>query len=258
MKFPIISRSLDTKASFQEFLTTYDKAKLKQPLIDFNSILTPYKIYTVNILLALLAIINPDSVTFYDECGHKVEELRVKFVNREFFTRINGVVVWKMLGFEGSKPILIFSKKGLNYGLYFNKRIFVDTKTGIRDYLPSASIILRNWSISNTTTSRAPFSWGSDIVFIDFHEKLLFILETMLTQIPKFLRKHFQGFKYLKTKYKYIISPTTISQEEKRFIENNGFKLAGSIKYSIEFQRFITSPLKQYFQKQNQLYKRII
>jgi hypothetical protein len=156
-----------------------------------------------------------------------------------------------MVGFEGSRPILVFNKRGLNYGLYFDKRIFIATKTGTRDYLPSASIIITNLSLSRPSFSRVPFSWGSDIVPVNFHEGLLFILETASGRMPSYSRKYFPGFKYLKTKYKFLVSYKKIPQVEKRIIAANGFRFSDSIKTGVEFKKFILPKLLGYFCQQS-------
>lgn len=257
IKFPFIKTKLDTLEGLRKFLLAYDGVKLKGPLIDFNLIRTPSKTYTANILLSLLPIIEPDVITLYDECGHEIEELKVKFIKRDFFTHISSVVVWKMIGFKECKPILMFKKKKLNYGLYFNRRMFVSTETGDKDYLPSASFILRNHSISHFQYTRVPFSWGPDIILKDFDEKLLFVLETTLSKIPKSLRFHFRGFKYLKIKHKYIISPRRFSQKERNFVVRNGFKLYDLLQSSIDFKRFISPSIQQYFQEQVELFNKI-
>ena len=169
---------------------------------------------------------------------------------------MNGAVEWEMLGFEGSRPILIFQKCGLRYGLYFERRIFVDTHTGVKDYLPSAAIIVRNSSLSRPDWTRGPFSWGADIVLRDFDPRFLFILETVLGAVPKARRDHFQGFKYLATKHKYLISPTRLAGSENMFVARNGFMAAGAVTTTDDLARFLKGPLRRYFRYQRRLYER--
>lgn len=255
MKFPTVNGPLDSWHSFIDVLLAYDNEKMSRPLIDFNPTLSSFKVYTANVLISLLSVIEPTGVAYYDECGKEAKELRVKFTRREFFTRINGAVVWKMIGFEGSKPILVFNKRSLNYGLYFDKRIFIGTRTGTRDYLPGASIIIRNLSLSSPRFSRVPFSWGSDIVPIDFHERLLFILETAPGRISGYSRKYLPGFKYLRTKNKFLVSYKKIPASEKRTILANGFEVSDNIRTGVEFKAFLLPKLRAYFGQQYELFK---
>lgn len=255
MRLPVVDAPLNERQCLLDLLRAYDDAGLQRPLIDFNPVLTPRKVYTANVLLAFLALIEPDEISYFDKCGHKARQLRATFSRGQFFTRINGAVRWMMVGFRDARPIVVFSKSTLQYGVYFDRCLFVDTDTG-GSYLPAPDIVIRNLSLSCPTFSRVPFSWGSDIVSIDFHSDLVFVLHTCLGAIPRAQRKQFRGFKYFSAKHKYLLCPYAIRATERTFANNNGFQAGQHIGTAKELGRFVGAPLKRYFTEQRRLTKK--
>jgi hypothetical protein len=242
--------------TLRNFLFAYDSMHLKRPEIDFNPVVTQYKIYIANVLLTLLSILKPEEIKFFDNCGHRDDSLKVQFNNRQFFTRINGAVRWKMVGFEDCLPNLIFKKKDVYFALHVDKRIFVDAGLQ-KEYLPSAAIIITNYSVSCRQFSRVPFSWGADIVPINFHLPSTLFLECILGSLPKKHRNNFVGFKYVKSKFKYIVSNQRIYKKEKTFFQNTGFKVKESIDSTDKLEKYLLKILSHYFAEQKLLVNRL-
>jgi hypothetical protein len=130
-----------------------------------------------------------------------------------------------IIGYPTTSPLLLCEIDPLIFEIYFNYHLFVIVETTLRQYFPSASVMVRCQNFLQSHLTPSPGSWCGDIIPITFDWDGTFILETSSNGVPTKLRKKFRGFKFIPSIFKYFITREELPHSEKKFIENNGFEV---------------------------------
>jgi hypothetical protein len=202
-----------------EYLTTKIDLGIK---IDWNKKPSSEKYGNVISLLTLISILTERSALFLGSNGKKIDSIHIKQIYRKLTdTKKQHFTI---VGHDTNQPIVFAQDGKLLFEIFFNNHLLVETETTYRQYYPSASTIVRCRNLLTTSCVPSPGSWGSDIIGMTFDWPGTFIFESSEFEIPKKYRKNFKGFKYIPSKYKYLLTSRVLPKNELKFLKNNGFE----------------------------------
>jgi hypothetical protein len=175
----------------------------------------------VNALFAVLRAFHDQGAAFANSAGNPLSSLTVRPLKRKLTDQKKRQ--FSIVGHETGSPLLIARLGELDFEVFFNQHLFVETQTTYQQYFPSASLILRPRNFLRSCLVPSPGSWGSDIISLTYDWDGTFILEAAASALTGPARKNFPGFKLLPVKDKHFLAPKAPLARERALLTRNGF-----------------------------------
>lgn len=189
--------------------------------VDWDMRASALKYGHVNSLLMVLRALRAQGGTFADAAGDHVSGLEISPLKRKLTDQHRDH--FSIVGHTTSSPILTAQVGRLHLDIYFNQHFYVLTETTVRQYFPSASVIVRASNFLKGALVPSPGSWGSDIIWLTHDWLGTFILEAMEGRLTGWVRRNFPGYKRVAARRRLVLSRHRPSLRERTLLGNNGF-----------------------------------
>ena len=185
---------------------------------------SPEKYGVVNCLLAVLSVFCSMGGKCFDLDGSALDRLHLDPTQRKAWTRDRSKS--NVIGDRGVFPHALVELPQSLFEVYFNRYLFVPTKTGLSDYLSSAAVIVSAADRHGSQEAPSARSWRVGKLSRCSDMEATLVVDAWPWEVPRRYRRGFRGFKYLDCPRKHFLSAAPLTKAEARFVSNNGFRSA--------------------------------